>query len=440
MLFERIDSEHLQETESFEEPTALNPAAPCLLHRLQSDLLDGDWQEKTAEESSVLDSSLSFVSCYSAVQELMVLKDQILYWLQDNPDMELCDIVVMAPDIQEYAPIIPAIFHDIQHSIADRSARQHDSGLEIFFQFLDLAVSRCSWSAVLDLLEKPEIALAFGDLSESDLELIRHWVLGSGIRWGLSGDGLHSEGIPELADISWQAGLDRLLLGYAMDCQEPVPSKGILPQGHFPPRALSPKGTFPQEHFLQGTCGAHGILPYPDIEGSQAEPLGGLCQFLELLERASRDFTHPRPLAAWSSLLLSHARSLFGSDQEKTLGQLREILTTLGEYGADNNSSPKGTLPQGHFTPRALYPKGTSFGAPSGRLRGAFRTPPGRQQALLSLIPLIAMPSPWRLFGPGLKARPPRARAVPDSCEVSSPFVPCCPCVPFPFGQSVSWA
>ena len=164
----------------------------------------------------------------------MILKDQILRWLQDNPEMELRDIVVMAPDIQEYAPIIPAIFHDIQHSIADRGLRHQNSGLTIFLQFLDLAVGRCGWSEVLDLLERPEIASAF-DLSESDCELIRHWVTSSGIRWGLSPAQLQTKGVVALAETSWQAGLDRLLLGYAMDFDQPV----------------------------------DGILPYPDIEGSQ---------------------------------------------------------------------------------------------------------------------------------------------------------------------------
>jgi exodeoxyribonuclease V gamma subunit len=298
MLLERLDDPI--EFRSFVDPT-LNDlddpsAPPCLLHRLQSDLLDGGWQERRDDETIPLDHSLSFVSCHSATREVMILKDQILRWLQDNPEMELRDIVVMAPDIQEYAPIIPAIFHDIQHSIADRGLRHQNSGLAIFLQFLDLATGRCGWSEVLDLLERPEVASAL-DLSESDCELIRHWVTSSGIRWGLSPAQGKGWGVVAMAETSWQAGLDRLLLGYAMDFDQPV----------------------------------DGILPYPDIEGSQARPLGSLCHFIEMLTRAADDFSRSRPLDEWSTLLLSAASALFSPDQEGDWAPLRELLTTLGQ-------------------------------------------------------------------------------------------------------------
>ncbi len=298
MLCERIDNLH--EIASFAAPHADDPGVtPCLLHRLQADLLDGRWQAGRDDEPIPLDSSLTMVSCHSAVREMMILKDQILRWLQDNPAMTLRDIVVMAPDIQQYSAIIPAIFDDVQHSIADRSLRQQNTTMAIFLQFLDLAVSRFSWPEVLSLLEKPEIAAAF-NLSAADGELIRHWVTSSGIRWGLAADQL-SEPAPVQAEITWEAGLERLLMGYAMDWDLPV----------------------------------DGILPYPDIEGSQARPLGSLCQFIELLAQAARDFSQSRPLAAWATLLLSHIDSLFGPNSDDDLSQLREMLTTLGRrFGA----------------------------------------------------------------------------------------------------------
>ncbi|MBU0663493.1 MAG: exodeoxyribonuclease V subunit gamma [Proteobacteria bacterium] len=289
MLLDRIDN--LIDTDSYEDP--VQTKTPCLLHRLQSDLLDGGWKEREDDEKICLDSSLTIVSCHSAVREVMVLKDQVLRWLTSNPEMELRDIVVMAPDIQEYAAIIPAIFHDIQHSIADRSLQHRNSSLAVFLQFLDLAVSRCSWTEVFDLLARPELMPAFS-LTESECELIHHWVVSSGIRWGLSAKQLQSLDLPKQAETTWQAGLDRLLMGYAMDWDRPV----------------------------------NGILPYPDIEGSQARPLGGLCQFIELLARAAALLARPRPLADWSTLLLSHVDALFGPDRED-LAQLREILTTL---------------------------------------------------------------------------------------------------------------
>jgi len=296
MLLERVDE--LIDSDSFEDPADHGPNGqhpPCLLHRLQSDLLDGAWPVRDADAPLTLDSSLTIASCHSPAREIMALKDQILRWLQDNPDMELRDIVVMAPDIQEYAAIIPAIFHDIQHSIADRSLRHQNRVLALFFRFLDLAVSRCSWSGVLDLLEAPEIAAAFGELTEADIELIRHWVVSAGIRWGLSSEQLQAMGLPGAEETTWQAGLDRLLMGYAMEWNEPV----------------------------------DGVLPYPDIEGSQARPLGGLRRFVELLTRTAAELARPRPLAAWSARLLFLTESLFGPDTGDDLVRLRELLSDL---------------------------------------------------------------------------------------------------------------
>ena len=358
MLCERIDTLH--EITSFTDPRPNDThTAPCLLHRLQADLLDGRWQARQDDEPIPLDPSLTMVSCHSAVREMMILKDQILRWLQENPDMTLRDIVVMAPDIQDYTAIIPAIFDDVQHSIADRSLRQQNTTMAIFLQFLDLAVSRFSWTDVLGLLEKPEVAAAF-HLSEADGELIRHWIIRCGIRWGLSAeppsdpDESATPGhprpavapAPAQAEITWEAGLDRLLLGYAMDWDLPMA----------------------------------GILPYPDIEGSQARPLGGLCQFIELLARVARDCSHSRPLAGWSTLLLSCLDSLFGPETENDINPLREMLATLGSrFGAFHHHDLPLTVIRAWLETAAQESKSSA-----GFLRG--------QLTFCSMLPMRSIP------------------------------------------------
>ncbi|MBL4902046.1 MAG: exodeoxyribonuclease V subunit gamma [Desulfocapsa sp.] len=275
----------------------------CLLHWLQRDLLQGEL--RFPEKKFVKDDSVIISSTHSPHREIMVLKDRILYWLDHNPDLMLKDIVVMAPDIQEYSGLIPAIFHDVPHSIADRNPAHSNSFIVVFLQFLTLCTSRFGWEEVLDLFEKEEVYPCF-ELHENDLELIRHWVVSSGVRWGLSAAQKRNSGLSDLEECTWRSGLDRLMMGYAVG----------------------------------GTSRVDGILPYQDMEGSLAAPLGGLALFCEILEQACETFAKPHTLEQWSEILVGYVDSLLISDGGDALLELHTILSGLGQgYGSCNESS-----------------------------------------------------------------------------------------------------
>ncbi len=303
--FQRMLLENVQfklEFESFETP--LEVPSPSLLHRLQHDLLEGE-VEQAGEGEFADDTSIHVVSCHSKLREMATLKDYLLNLLHGDVTLELRDIVVMAPDIQEYATLIPAIFNDIQHSIADRSIRRRNSGIAAFLAFLDIFEGRFGWNEILDLLQKEVIYPNF-DLTETDLQTLQQWVTGAGIRWGLSSGQRGEMGLPEFSESTWRAGLDRLLMGYAMDVEK----------------------------------GADGILPYRGIEGGAAQALGGLCQFMEMCERAKKDFSTQHSLKEWSSLLLLYAEELLGEGDSKELlelqGMLTELESTYGRFHRDS--------------------------------------------------------------------------------------------------------
>ncbi len=285
------------EIPSYEDPSDTDK--PTLLHRLQSDLLQG---EVTPEQKkwSADDHSIRIVSCHSRLREITVLREHILRLLHDDPELQLRDMVVMAPDIQEYSALIPAVFSDIQHSIADRSLRRRNSILAAFGAFIDLLRrGRFGWDEVLDLLKEPAVAAKFA-LTASDLENIRHWVVASGVRWGLSAEQRGEMGLPTLAETTWRAGLERLLMGYATAGEDFV-------------------------------C---DILPFADIEGSGAAPLGALCRFIDLLDQAREQIRGGRTLAGWSELLQGYSEELFGgtvlADAGGDFTELQEILIELG--------------------------------------------------------------------------------------------------------------
>lgn len=273
-------------------------AGMSVLQLLQNDLLEGCYRKM---ENNILkpapDDSVIVVSCHTRMRETAVVKDHIFKWLSDDPDLGLHDIVVMAPDIQLYADLIPAVFDDVAHDISDCHKRRDNRYVEIFSQFLDLFSGRFSGPDIVSFLEHFEVGSAFS-ITSSDLETIRKWLKEVGIRWGLSGEQRSQDGLFDFDSGSWSDGLERMLLGLAAGSTDPVNS----------------------------------LIPYIDLEGSEADLLGNLCQFIELIEQSRREFQQSRTLDGWSALLYQTSSRLFAEQDSAALLNLQEILTGLTEH------------------------------------------------------------------------------------------------------------
>jgi exodeoxyribonuclease V gamma subunit len=298
-----LDCAFTMELDSFEE----NTGKLSLLEQVQNDLLNNESFATPLEK----DGSISLHSCHSRLREVEVLKTQLLHALENDAALELRDIVVMAPNIEQYAPFISAVFKDIQHSIADKSLRSSHVTLDAFLSFLRLTQGRFGWQSVLDLLDQKEVYRCFG-LNKTDMTFIRHWVADIKIRWGKSATHKKSLNLPETAENTWQAGLDRLLMGYAVGTEK--------------------------DFYL-------GILPYREIEGNSANALGGLHDFIQLLFQASKKLAQPHSLQEWSQCLLNYADLLFSaenmnSEQQAEKRQLNEILLEVSADMAKLHTQP----------------------------------------------------------------------------------------------------
>ncbi|MDC9729694.1 MAG: exodeoxyribonuclease V subunit gamma [Methyloprofundus sp.] len=300
MLLERAFT---MELDSFEE----NEGKLSLLEQVQNDLLNNESFAIPLEK----DDSLSIHSCHSRLREVEVLKAQLLRALENDADLQLRDMVVMAPNIEQYAPFISAVFEDIQHGIADKSLRSSNATLDAYLSFLRLTQGRFGWQSVMDLLDQKEVYSCFG-LNEMDVELIRHWVADVRVRWGKSASHKKELNLPETAENTWQAGLDRLLMGYAV-------------------------GT--DEAFFAD------VLPYKEIEGNSADALGGLYDFIQLLFKASKELAKTHSLKEWSDCLLAYADLLFpaenmDSEQQAEKRQMNEILLELSDEISELHQQP----------------------------------------------------------------------------------------------------
>ena len=259
-FFDLITSLGCEENESFEAP-----GDDSLLRGIQSDILNLVDRGRGANEKKRIspdETSIQIHSCHSPMREVEVLQDRLLALFESDPDLLPKDILVMTPDIETYAPYIQAVFslppgdpRWIPFSIADQGVRKESQLVDSFLSLLDLQGSRMGASQVLAILESPAVQGRFS-LAEADLELIQRWVVDTRIRWGIDGKGRKELGLPEFPENTWRAGLDRMLLGYALPGQDEKMFKGIL--------------------------------PYDLIEGSDAPILGKFLGFMDRLFNAVR--------------------------------------------------------------------------------------------------------------------------------------------------------
>ena len=344
LLLEQCDFE--LDYASFESKTE-----NTLLAQLKNDILNNSIG--VGCHKALADNSLSIHACHSRMRETEVLKDQLLKCLEDNPALGLRDIVVMTPDISQYAPYISAVFEDIPHAITDRNLIDSNDHLSIFLRFLSLSQNRWELEAVLDVVEQPVVSKKFS-LVQTDLEHIRSWVSATRIRWGESADHRKELGFPAFSENSWKAGIDRLLMGY-----------------------LNSDDT----QFCSGDEALETILPFAEIEGSQTLALGGLYDFFSLLSYAKNIFSQPHTLKHWVNHLSSFAERLLIStdDSQQAYTALMELIEELSHYKDIHQSKVKLEVVIAWFNTQSLnHQSGAGF------LRG--------QLTFCSMLPMRAIP------------------------------------------------
>ena len=203
--------------ESYDEPDPHRA-----LGIVQRDILDLRLaSEARAVEHAPRDDSIQIHVCHSAMREAEVLHDRLLGIFDDNPDIQPADVLVLTPNIVDYAPAIEAVFgaaEAIPFNIA-RPRAATTRAIQAFLDLLALPDSRYGAEAAMAPLESAAVRGKFR-IAERDLSALREWVNAAGIRWGIDANHRGDEGLPRFGSHAWRQGLDRLLLGYAMEGDE----------------------------------------------------------------------------------------------------------------------------------------------------------------------------------------------------------------------------
>lgn len=323
----------LQEHTSIEIPVYESPVdlsaddapAVTVLHQLQNDILN--FEDAREAPQQCIDESIVFASAHSALREIQALHDWLLHQINNDKSLTPKDILVMCPNIENYAPYVDAVFSrgwndwseqvpPLPCSIADRTLKDSEPLVQAFIDLLELPDSRFQVSRILGYLRLPAVQEKFS-FSDDELILLERWVNHASIHWGL--DAAHKQRIiatqklmqndHELAHdsinnkFSWQQGLNRLLLGFA----------------HSDQAALY------QDQLLLG-----------DVEGDEALLLGRFFELLELLQYYAGELQLARSPEHWKQFLLRAKDSLFSplSDDDNAQQIIDQAINDFSEYTA----------------------------------------------------------------------------------------------------------
>ena len=254
------------------------PDDGSLLGQIQSDLLElrpMDEIESEQRRADPADASIRFTVAHSALREVEVLQDQLLAAFDEDPTLRPRDVIVMVPDMSDYAPAISAVFGRISRddprflpfAISDRPERETHPMRRALDALLRLPESRLTASEVMDLLEVDALRARFG-IAADDVALLRHWIEAAAIRWGLDGDHRPDFGLPAgIEQNTWRFGLDRLLYAY----------------------------------LAGGDAEWEGIVPVEGMDGTSAAAVGPLHGLVSTLERWHKWLGESLPPAGWAA-------------------------------------------------------------------------------------------------------------------------------------------
>ncbi len=385
-FFEMVEQFDYEQQQQFDDP-----GAGGLLQAVQSDLLN--LRDRSLEGNPGLhvpseQPSIRFQTCHSVRREVEVLQDHLLDLFTRMPGLNPGDVLVMAPDIEPYAPFVHAVFdlayddrRRIPYSIADRTFQRESDVISAFSAMLEMPGSRFEATQVLTLLENKPVQQKLG-LDAGDMDWIYAWVRDVRIRWGKDAADRERLGLPGVAQNSWRAGLDRLLLGYALPGND--------------------------EHAFEG------VVPFDRVEGQHVETLGKLAEFIDRLFATAEILSRRMTLSQWRDVL-SNVLDEFFAVTDTTAADfyaIRRVLTGLDEAQTTSQFDEKVELAVvRHHIQQRLAHDGHGFGFLTGGVTFCSMLPmrsiPARVLCLLGMNN-DAYPRQTRPLGFDLIAKQPR--------------------------------
>jgi exodeoxyribonuclease V gamma subunit len=213
------------------------PDRSTLLRSVQTDIREFEPEPAREQRAAVslAEQSISVHACTGPMREVQVLHDLIRDALEHDRSLKPEDVVVMAPELDTYAPLFRAVFeepteHRIPFDVHDRRSRDDSSFYDDFALVLELLDSRFSVLDVVRLMDAKALRNDFCFTSEERARLT-DLLAAAGVRWGIDGDHRAEEGFPNDDLHTWREGLGRLFLGFTVMPDTTQTFGSLLPRG-----------------------------------------------------------------------------------------------------------------------------------------------------------------------------------------------------------------
>lgn len=289
-----------------------------ILARIQQDILSLS-DARIAPTANKKDDSIIITSAHSALREVQGLHDWLLHQFNQDKSLTPKDVLVMCPQVEQYAPYVNAVFsrgwQDIADevpplpcSIADRVSKDAEPLVAAFSELLNLPDSRFQVSSLVSLLRLSAMQARFS-ITTDDIDKISTWLDVASIHWGLDKDHKrqtlqpHSSNenatLPITDSFTWQQGLARLLRGFAFGDTSVIYQDQLL---------------------------------LPNIEGADSELLGKLMLIIEQLQQSAKLMSTPRTALQWQAFLLAMLNELFDDETDNGLHIVKMAIESMVEY------------------------------------------------------------------------------------------------------------
>jgi exodeoxyribonuclease V gamma subunit len=342
------------------------------------------------------DGSMALASCFSPMREVEALHDYLLGRFQADASLQPGDVLVAVSDVDAYTPFIRAVFDEaenpIPYSVNESLAGKESALLKGLLGVLDITQWRFTREEVEVLLHNRLIRRRFA-ISEADLEQIPQWLDDAAVRWGIDGDHREELGLPNNHEHTWRAGLDRLLLGFALPCSQ----GGRLP-----------------------LFGEQQALPVDDVESGSSELLSRFITYMELLFAWRQRFKQSYCVSEWQEQLRSLLVDFFDVDalEEGVKQQLLQVISRLGDNAQQAGSQSLLDVQ----TIRCILEDNYAHIGRSGRLSGAVSftgmgTLAGLPYRAVCLLGMDYDKWPKRGTAPGFDLLAKDTRRIGDRCD-----------------------
>ncbi|MCC2624604.1 MAG: hypothetical protein K0R14_477 [Burkholderiales bacterium] len=268
-------------------------------------------------------TSIKINSCHNRMREVQVMFNELVGLMNKNPATQLSDILITAPDIDDYAPYITAVFDNeivgcekLLYSITGNRKYKNYKILETLKLLLN-APYILKVSYLIEILIQSEIQDNLG-INSTDVELIHKWLHDNKTHFGYDERDYKVLGYTDYQVHSFKQFLNNIVLGA---CISDNVYNGSVPL-YNTHNLLFPQDISSLQKREYITYDTNTYIPYDNLDNSQVK----LCNKLILLINQLEELRDKFYIDATSY-------------KELTIGEVRRVLLDLNESCLSNKDS-----------------------------------------------------------------------------------------------------